>query len=216
MKRGWTLLATVLLLSFMSGVVLAGTSPAHKEISRDFTGAKAFEHIRTLASVSRVAGSPREYQAALYCKSFFEGLGYETSMQTFPVVYFEAFGWSLEVTAPEEHAGPLNPNILTYSAPGDVEGELVYCGLGTVDELEGLDLTGKIALIKRGAITFMEKAENAKAKGAIGVVIFNHSPGNFSGTLQKPVGIAAVSLSLEEGSQLLEWMGAGPVVVHLL
>lgn len=55
--------------------------------------------------------------------------------------------------------------------------DYVYAGLGRETDLNALDLTGKVALIKRGEITFTDKINNAKAKGAIGVVIFNNQEG---------------------------------------
>lgn len=58
------------------------------------------------------------------------------------------------------------------------EFELVYCNLGQPQDFEGKDLTGKIALIKRGAITFVEKKLNAQAAGAIGVIVFNRDGDN--------------------------------------
>lgn len=57
------------------------------------------------------------------------------------------------------------------------EYEYVYAGIGQNSDFVGLDLTGKIALIKRGSITFSEKVANATAAGAAGVVIFNNRPG---------------------------------------
>jgi len=52
--------------------------------------------------------------------------------------------------------------------------EVVYCGLGeTSDDFAGKDLNGKIALIKRGACAFTTKQSNAKAAGAVGVIVYN-------------------------------------------
>ena len=63
--------------------------------------------------------------------------------------------------------------------------EIVLCGYGKVDEFEE-DVTDKIALIKRGPkedaengikpLTFKEKMENAMAKGAKAVLLYNHTP----------------------------------------
>lgn len=54
--------------------------------------------------------------------------------------------------------------------------DYVYVGTGTAEELEGVDLTGKLALIQRGGLTFSEKIANATAHGAEGVIIFNNDP----------------------------------------
>ncbi len=48
----------------------------------------------------------------------------------------------------------------------------VYCGLGSPSEIP-VEVTGKIALIKRGTYTFYYKAYNAQEAGAIGVIIYN-------------------------------------------
>lgn len=53
------------------------------------------------------------------------------------------------------------------------EYEVVYCGLGKKEELEGKNLTGKIALLERGVIEFQEKKLNVQEKGAIGAIIYN-------------------------------------------
>ena len=46
-------------------------------------------------------------------------------------------------------------------------------GLGKKEDFTGKDFKGKLALIKRGSITFSEKSKNAKDAGAIGAIIYN-------------------------------------------
>lgn len=53
----------------------------------------------------------------------------------------------------------------------------VYEFIGTACSAPAADLTGKIALIARGGCTFAAKTANARAKGAIGVVIYNNVVG---------------------------------------
>lgn len=68
-------------------------------------------------------------------------------------------------------------NSFPYSLDSGVNDGQSYkieeAGLGKSDEFEGKDFTGKLALIKRGEITFSEKAKNAKNAGAIGAIIYN-------------------------------------------
>lgn len=54
---------------------------------------------------------------------------------------------------------------------------IVYVNLGTTQDFEGLDVTGKMVLIKRGSIPFVEKMANAKAAGAKAAIIFNSVDG---------------------------------------
>lgn len=50
---------------------------------------------------------------------------------------------------------------------------IVDCGMGSYLDFMGKDLTGKVALIKRGDNTFSEKASYAQDAGAIGAIIYN-------------------------------------------
>ena len=63
---------------------------------------------------------------------------------------------------------------LDRSAAGKVAGEFVYCGLGHPTHFPPT-VKGRIAVIKRGELTFAVKARNAFEAGAAGVVIFNNS-----------------------------------------
>ncbi|WP_408056625.1 S8 family serine peptidase [Ureibacillus manganicus] len=59
-------------------------------------------------------------------------------------------------------------------------------GLGEAEDYEGLNVNGKVALISRGEIPFVEKIEYAKANGAVATIIHNFAGGsnapNASGT----------------------------------
>jgi lactocepin len=72
--------------------------------------------------------------------------------------------------------------------------EIVDCGKGIVqdgeDDFQGKDLSGKIALIERGTTTFQSKYDNAIARKAAGVIIYNHAAG---GNLSFGMGISGVT-----------------------
>ena len=71
---------------------------------------------------------------------------------------------------------------------------------GEPADYEGVDVSGKIVFVQRGAITFGEKQMNAEAAGAIAVVIYNNQPGTISMTLQGSTAvIPAVSITLADG-----------------
>lgn len=57
---------------------------------------------------------------------------------------------------------------------------VVVPGIGSVADYTGLDVTGKIALVSRGSITFFEKQENAAAAGAAGIIIHNNVTGSLT------------------------------------
>ncbi|MCK4306263.1 MAG: S8 family serine peptidase, partial [Candidatus Eisenbacteria sp.] len=68
-------------------------------------------------------------------------------------------------------------------------------------EIEPSSLVGNVALVARGTYSFRAKAINAINDGAIAVVIHNHSPGLFSGTLSGPLPDPrpVVGISLADG-----------------
>ncbi|XJZ27147.1 S8 family serine peptidase [Bacillota bacterium Lsc_1132] len=78
--------------------------------------------------------------------------------------------------------------------------DLVDGGLGMKKELKRV--AGKIVLIKRGGLSFTEKAKNAEAAGAIGVLVYNNTSGGFTGNLQELVTIPVGSLSKGAGDFL--------------
>ncbi|MEO2075168.1 MAG: S8 family serine peptidase [Bacillus sp. (in: firmicutes)] len=74
---------------------------------------------------------------------------------------------------------------------------LVDGGLGRKNELK--NVAGKIVLMKRGILTFTEKAENARAAGARAVLIYNNMSGSFIGNLETPLTLPVGALSKGDG-----------------
>ena len=89
-------------------------------------------------------------------------------------------------------------------ADGETELELEYItipGAGREADYSGIDVKGKIALVKRGSSTFEEKANVAEKMGARGVIIYN----NVSGEIKMNVGdtkIAVCSIRQDAGEAL--------------
>lgn len=81
---------------------------------------------------------------------------------------------------------------------------LVDVGLGKPGDYEGKDLTGKIAFIKRGEISFADKALNAQASGAVAAIVFNNAPEALeSGTLaDAEINIPVYALSGAYGERI--------------
>ncbi|MDQ1000191.1 minor extracellular serine protease Vpr [Neobacillus niacini] len=77
---------------------------------------------------------------------------------------------------------------------------IVDGGLGTAAELK--DVMGKVVLIKRGKITFTEKAKNAREAGAKAVIIYNNLSGGFMGNLEVPMDLPVGSITKKDGELL--------------
>lgn len=74
-------------------------------------------------------------------------------------------------------------------------------GVGRSADYTGLDVKGKIVLVRRGSNTFEEKAIIAQEQGAAGIIIYN----NVSGDIKMNVGnatLAVCSISQDDGETL--------------
>jgi subtilisin family serine protease len=87
------------------------------------------------------------------------------------------------------------------STSNPINGNLVYAGLGRINDFVNISTTGKIVLINRGEISFTEKVENAHNNGAIGVLIVNNQTGLISGipTLDFPSNLPVLGITKEDG-----------------
>jgi subtilisin family serine protease len=123
---------------------------------------------------------------------------------------------ALMQTAPTE--ADLDPNPLEFTALTDgITAPLAFAGRATDQEVASLVLTGKIALIERGDITFAEKVANVASKGALAAIIYNNAAGNFVGTLGELSAIPAVSISQQEGLALKAQLDADTEIeAHLV
>ncbi len=83
---------------------------------------------------------------------------------------------------------------------------VVIPGVGRSADYTGLDVKGKIALVRRGSNTFEEKAIIAQEQGAAGIIIYN----NVSGDIKMNVGdatLAVCSISQDDGELMAKANG---------
>ncbi|MGM1049039.1 MAG: S8 family serine peptidase [Bacillota bacterium] len=90
--------------------------------------------------------------------------------------------------------------------------QLVDVGLGKPEDYVGKDLSGKIAFIKRGELSFTDKALNAINAGAAAAVVYNNAPEALeSGTLgDVNITIPVYALSGTYGNQIKAKLDADP------
>lgn len=129
-------------------------------------------------------------------------------------------------TAIAPNAAPVNVIAATYEIdfmawnladdPANVlqgDFELVFAGLGSAENFENIDAKGKIALIERGAIPFVEKIEAARVAGAAGAIIYNNVDESVS-----PVAylgdsfffIPTARMTKQDGEQIKALLAANP------
>ncbi len=148
-------------------------------------------------------GSPSTYDGILSVASI---SGTETPYLKYnkTIIYFD-----------ESNNGSSKENNFFDALLGDrdsVEIEYVVVpGVGRSADYTGLDVSGKIALVRRGDNTFEEKAMIAEAQGAAGIIIYN----NVSGEIKMNVGdakLATCSIAQDDGEMLAE-AGGGKLTI---
>ncbi|MFL5272829.1 MAG: S8 family serine peptidase [Anaeromyxobacteraceae bacterium] len=77
-------------------------------------------------------------------------------------------------------------------------------------------LAGKVALVRRGACSFFQKAVNAQNAGAAGVVLFNNAAGRVNPTVAgtAPITIPVVAITADDGATLFARISAGPTTMN--
>jgi minor extracellular serine protease Vpr len=142
-----------------------------------------------------------------------------------------AVGASLNnVTTERDSEVIVNPGgyeLIAYSmngskpSPKGVSGDLVFGKYAREEDLDSMDLRGKIVLAERGGdpgelVYFSEKEANVASRGAAGLIVYNSEGGLFVGNLigpQNPPGYAptipVVSISNPDGAYLREVLNQG-------
>ncbi len=144
-------------------------------------------------------GSPGTYPTALSVASI-NGVKTPYLLYNDTIIYFN-----------ETNTGAAEENSFFDTILGDAESKevefVLIPGVGRTADYLGLDVNGKIALVRRGDNTFEEKAMIAEKAGAAGILVYN----NVSGDIRMNVGdakLASCSISQDVGEMLAE-IGGG-------
>ena len=141
-----------------------------------------------------LAGTPSTYSAALAVASV-DNDGYEMYYFTVDGV---AYGFNDTATSSQT-------NFLHNFRDLELE-YVVVPGVGKESDYEGLNVAGKVALVSRGEISFMEKQATAEAMGAVACIVYNTERGPF-GMQITDGGLPAVSIDREAGAALVAAAG---------
>jgi len=198
------------------------------------THLNTFQSFANASGGTRVDGTSGFENSVTYVAQQAAAAGLNVTIQRFPFDRFEETAPPvLARTAPTAKAYVDQTDFATmdYSGSGDVTAQVVpvldndlsHPG-GSTAGCEAADFpaatAGNIALIQRGTCFFRDKAENAKAAGAVGVIIFNEGNpvpdddrvGLLFGTLDPPMfSIPVVGTSFAVGKEITE----NPGTYHL-
>ncbi len=160
-------------------------------------------HLKELTKAPHWASSPEDYATAEYVASKFRAAGLKTEIVPFRIWMNKPVPNGIHITAVDasgkqlmdgptpEHVDPTayggdsfqdDPRILpaynSSSASGDITAEAVYANYGTLDNFKqlaklGIDVKGKIVLVRYGENFRGVKAYIAQKYGAAGVIIYS-------------------------------------------
>ncbi len=161
----------------------------------------AGEHLHELTKAPHWASSPEDYATAEYVAGRFRAAGLQTEIVPYKVLLNKPV--KIEITAQDGHGKELmhgpspehvdpqayggdpyqnDPRILPAfngsSASGDVTGPAVYANYGTLEDFNqlaklGVEVKGKIVLVRYGQNFRGVKAYVAQQRGAAGVLIYS-------------------------------------------
>jgi N-acetylated-alpha-linked acidic dipeptidase len=156
---------------------------------------RAKAHLQTLTAVPHVAGSPEDRRTAEYVLSQYQDAGLTASIQEYKVWMALPLDVRVDVVEPEKVTmhGPspervsedpfqkdarILPAFNEYSANGDVTADVVYANYGRPEDFKklqemGVDLKGKIVIVRYGENFRGVKPFMASQYGAAGVIIYS-------------------------------------------
>ena len=143
---------------------------------------------------SATVGSPSTYDGAISIASI---SGVKTPYLLFgdKIIYF---------TESSDRVSEEKEFLKDVLKDGQTEAEIEFVtipGVGRNADYTGMDVKGKIVLVRRGSSTFEEKANVAEEMGALGIIVYN----NVSGDIKMNVGdadLGACSISQADGETL--------------
>ncbi len=177
----------------------AASSTAERALEKRFDGLLRAEDLRTwlqeLSAHPHHVGSPAGKANAEKIAGWLRDWGYDTHIEEFSVLFPTPISRHLEMTGPTRFVASLSepavagdptsgqtkeqlPTYNAYSADGDVTGDLVYANYGLpkdYDELaqHGIDVKGKIVIVRYGASWRGIKPKVAAEHGALGCIIYS-------------------------------------------
>jgi N-acetylated-alpha-linked acidic dipeptidase len=182
----------------LDGFTAEGTQAERRweEIFRAAPDAKsAREHLRRLTAEPHIAGTKEDYDTAVYVRDQLRSFGLSAELKEYQVwLNYPRTDPIVELTAPRREKLATREAVITedptsanakitplfngYSATGDVNAPLVYANYGLPPDYEalqkaGVDVKGKIVIVRYGNSFRGVKAKVAQDHGAIGCIIYS-------------------------------------------
>ncbi|HXE89606.1 MAG TPA: M28 family metallopeptidase [Terriglobales bacterium] len=184
---------------------------------------RAGEHLRILTAEPHLAGTPGDRKTAEYVAEQYRKAGLETEIVEYKVWMNYPAEISVRIQLPDGRTftGPTpehvsgdpfqsDPRVVTayngFSPSGEVEAEVVYANYGRPEDFRklkemGVDVAGKIVIVRYGSNFRGVKAYTAQLNGAAGVIIYSDpiDDGYFKGDMY-PRGAWRPESAVQRGS----------------
>ncbi|TFJ94431.1 S8 family serine peptidase [Lentibacillus salicampi] len=141
----------------------------------------------------------------------------EDSLQvaSYENTYMDVDAVDYEIDGTEESAPFLSAGNTLPSDYVKKSFEVVEAGLGAPEDFAGKDVQGKYALVQRGELAFTDKALNAQAAGAEGVIIYNNTDGIVNMATDDAIEIPQLFMLKNDGDKLAKALKDGQdVTLH--
>ncbi|HZJ47027.1 MAG TPA: M28 family metallopeptidase [Pyrinomonadaceae bacterium] len=157
--------------------------------------ASAREHLRRLTAEPHIAGTKEDYDTAIYVRDQLKSFGLPAELKEYEVwLNYPKSPSVLELITnrrqklsvteavvagdPSSTSPKITPLFNGYSATGDVTAPVVYANYGLPNDYEalqkiGVDVKGKIVIVRYGNSFRGVKAKVAQDNGAIGCIIYS-------------------------------------------
>ncbi|MEI5907427.1 M20/M25/M40 family metallo-hydrolase [Bacillus spongiae] len=169
-----------------------------------------YDIVAKLSEQPRAAGTEGELIGVNFIKDEFEKYGYETELQPFTFLDVLVGTGTLEI-----NGQAYDPYVFSGSYSAKVTAEVLHVGKALNGEVPD-EVKGKIALIERGDIPFVWKLQNVLDKGAVGVIMYNHSgTSNRVGVANPGQDIPAVTITKDQGLALVDQLEAEPLTATI-
>jgi len=155
----------------------------------------AKKHLQVLTSAPHVAGSPEDRRTAEYVLQQYLAAGLDASIQPYKVWMALPLDIRVDVVAPAgvvmhgpspEHVSDdpfqkdarILPAFNEYSPSGDVTADVVYANYGRAQDFKrlkemGIDVKGKLVIVRYGEIFRGVKVFLAEQNGAAGIILYS-------------------------------------------
>jgi aminopeptidase YwaD len=196
------------------------------EILREIKGRQALAHIENLCSFGdRFVGTEGDKKAIDYVRSHFERCGLE--IKETPIIapcFMEQSPPTLKIEATGRTLTGLSPYLGPPTVNGGVVGEVVDIGEGAEEDLERIDVDGKIGLLIEKGLGYLKfwlgtLAQRAARRGAVGLIVIHPMPWPYRNSMEAGNSNVAdrfcypqlptITISAVEGAALMYELGRG-------